>query len=396
MITVLLFAAPAVAQQTTMPDVSFNGFGTFGLVHSDEDQADYTGNAFEPDGAGHTRDVSPEVDSRLGLQLSSDLTPRLSAVGQVIIEQRYDDTYRPTLEWANLKYEFTPELSVRVGRKVLPVFMTSGYRKVGYANPWLRPPQEVYRLVPVTNSDGIQLIHESRFGGFNNALKLSYGGKDTKIPGGFDVEADNGITIANTLRWDAATFFASYNRSRLTIEAFNPFFDAFRSFGPEGEAIADRYDLDDSRSEILTIGARYEPGDWFVMGEWARSENDSFIADNRGWYVTGGYRFGSVTPYITLADLEVTSDTSDPGLSASGPQAQQLNAALNALLGTAAEQSSVSLGARWDFARSAALKVQYDYIDIADGSPGVLVKEQPGFRRGGTVSLISASIDFVF
>jgi hypothetical protein len=73
-----------------------------------------------------------------------------------------------------------------------------------------------------------------------------------------------------------------------------------------------------------------------------------------------------------------------------------LNAALNAILGSAAAQTSVSVGARWDFTRLAALKFQFDRLDLEDGSPGVLINEQPDFRRGGNVSLFSVTLDFVF
>ncbi len=394
-VALLFHSASAWAQDPATPNLTFNGFGTVGMTQSDEEEADFVSDLFAPDGVGHSRDWSPEVDSRLGLQLTADLTSRLTAVGQVVIEQRYDENYDPTVEWANLKYDVTPEFSVRVGRKVLPVFMNSGHRKVGYANPWVRPPPEVYQLVPVTNSDGIDFIHRTRFDGFTNTLQGSYGQKDAKVSGGSEIESRDGMTVANTLEWDATTLFVSYNRSNLTWDSINEFFDAFRAFGPAGEAIADRYDLDDTRSEVLTIGARHDPGDWFLMGEAARTESRSFLADSRAWYVTGGYRHGSVTPYLTLARRRVSSNTSDPGVNA--PPAEPLNEILNQILrGAAAEQSRIAVGTRWDFAPGAALKVQIDYLDLEDESNGTLTNIQPGFNPGGSVTVFSATVDFVF
>jgi predicted porin len=167
-------------------------------------------------------------------------------------------------------------------------------------------------------------------------------------------------------------------------------------------AIADRYSVDDKRLEVMAVGARYDPGDWFVMGELAQTDSRTFFGDARGWYLTGGYRLGTVTPYVTLARVRVVSSTSDAGLSLGGlpppvaAQAAALNAALNGLLESIARQKSVALGARWDFARNAALKVQYDWIDLDDGSSGVLVNTQPGFEPGGRVDVFSVSLDFVF
>jgi predicted porin len=259
-------------------------------------------------------------------------------------------------------------------------------------------------MIPVTNFDGIDLSFRSRFDGFTNTLQGAYGRKDATLPDGGTIEVRDVVALTDTLVWGSATLFASYSRTRLTIDAenLNALFDAFKQFGLEGVAIADRYDADDKRYEVMAVGARYDPGEWFVMGELAHSNSDTFLGDPRGWYLTGGYRFGAVTPYVTVARVRVDSSTTDPGLSLGGlppalaAQAAGLNAALNGLLGSVARQRSVALGARWDFARNTALKVQYERLDLDDGSPGVLINRQPGFEPGGRVDLFSVSLDFVF
>jgi hypothetical protein len=129
-VAMLVCVTAAGAQTAEFPNFSFNGFGTFGVVRSDEDQADFASGLFVPDGAGYTREWSPEVDSVLGLQLTADLTPRFTGILQVISEQRYDGTYTPTVEWANLTFDITPDLSIRGGRMVQQTFMVSEYRKV--------------------------------------------------------------------------------------------------------------------------------------------------------------------------------------------------------------------------------------------------------------------------
>lgn len=392
----------AHSNEYDLPLFSINGFGTLGMVHSDEDQADFVSNLFVPDGAGYTRSWSPEVDSRLGVQLTANVSPRLTGVLQLVAEQRYDGSYTPTVEWANVKYDFTPDLSVRVGRMVQSLFMTSEYRKVGYAIPWVRPPEEVYRMLPVTNFDGIDFSYRSRFHGFTNTVRVTYGRKVSKVPDGSEVTATKGMNLTNTLEKGALTLSAGYGQYRLTIDGVNPFFDTFRQFGPEGEAIADRYDVDDNLFRIMTLGARYDPGDWFVIGELAYSNSETFIGDSRGWYISSGYRLGAFTPYMTLARVWVDSSTSDSGLSLEGlpPQlvgfAQGLNAGLNGILSSVAQQKSVTLGTRWDVAPDMALKLQYERIFLDDGSPGVLSNLQPGFKPGGQVNLFSISLDFVF
>lgn len=401
-VALALYVTQVQAQEGGTPSVSFNGFGTLGMVHSDEDQATFVSDITVPKGAGHKNEWSAEVDSRLGLQLTANLAPQWSSFLQVIVEQDYNGDYTPAIEWANVKFDITPELSLRAGRVVLPTFMNSEYRKVGYAIPWVRPPQEVYRTVPVSNIDGIDAAYRFRFDDFTNTLQATYGQTDKTFPfddgtGGWskgEAQAREGLTISNTLERGGASFFAAYSQFSLTIDEFNPLFDIYRMFGPEGIALANRYDLDDKRFEMLTLGASYDAGDWFLMGEWTQMESRSLFADNRGWYVTGGYRFGTLTPYLTYAQQRTHNNDSNPGLSQ--PYTEELDAFLASILSSQPRQESLSVGVRWDFTRSMALKAQYDHMNLDSGSPGFLVNSQPEFEPGGTVNLFSLALDFVF
>jgi hypothetical protein len=68
---------------------SFNGFGTLGVVHSSDNQADFVSNAFQSKGAGFTDSWSGTPDTKLGIQLNAALTDRLSAVVQVMSQYQY-------------------------------------------------------------------------------------------------------------------------------------------------------------------------------------------------------------------------------------------------------------------------------------------------------------------
>ncbi|MFQ3789930.1 porin [Halomonas sp. A29] len=398
---VLLYGHTPAAQANT-PSLSLNGFGTLGVVHSSEDQADFVSSLFTPRGAGRTSDWSAEVDSRLGLQLTANLTPRLTSVVQVVTEQQYDGQFRPAIEWANINFDVTPDLSLRAGRVVLPVFMNSEYRKVGYATPWIRPPLEVYRSIPVSSVDGLDVSYRSHIASLTNTLRATYGQSDSSFPyidatlsrARAEARAREGLTISNVVEQGNASIFAAYSHYRLTIEEFNPMFDAFRVFGPQGDAIADRYNIDGKTFEVISLGARYDPGRWFVMGEWTQNESRSFLAHSRGWYISSGYRYGAFTPYVAVARQRIHSNTSTPGLAQ--PGSEPLDMLLNALLQRQPQQNSASLGVRWDFSRNMALKAQFDHADHKATSSGYLVNSQPGFEPGGSVNLFSLALDFVF
>jgi hypothetical protein len=381
---------------------SFSGFGTLGAVHSNEHHADFT-DVLKPNGAGYSHEWSTDVDSRIAGQINARFTSQLSAMVQVISEQLADNNYKPHVEWANLKYQPTPQISFRAGRIVLPAFLVSDSRKVGYANPWVRPPEEIYALSPVNNSDGVDASYRLLVGSFIHSVSASYGKSDVNVPGGITADIRRLWTITERVEYGAAIARLSFTQAKYTFHqnSLEALFDAFRQFGPQGSALADKYDADDKLVRFISLGAMYDPGGGFVMGEWGRRDLHSAFGKSTAWYVSGGYRVVQLTPYLTYAEVTANSKTSDPGLTVSalpaflaGP-ATALNAGLNATLGTIAVQRTTSVGVRWDFARNVDLKLQYDYTRLGAGSPGTLNNIQPGFQPGGSVSLFSAVIDFV-
>jgi hypothetical protein len=397
-----LLAGGARADDSDPPMFSFSGFGTLGEVHSSQDKADFSSSPLRISGAGQSGSWSSDVDSLLAAQVTANFTPRLSAVVQVISEQNYDDTYRPHVEWANIRYRFTPDFSVRAGRTVLPVFLLSDTRKVGYTFPWVRPPQEVYRLLPITSSDGIEADYDMSVGDLTHTLQANYGKNALRVPpAGSRLEGVNSWGIAYGVEYGAITAQATYHRSNVTLDSFNALFDGFRQFGPQGIALAHKYDVDGKPFEVIAVGARYDPGKWFMMAELTRTDSRSVIGRETGWYVSGGYRFGKLTPYVTYG--RVTADNlSDPGLDLStlpptlAEQAGGLNAALNGALSSKPVQQTISIGGRWDLTRHTDFKLQYDHTRVGAGSTGGLINIQPGFQLGSGFNVISLAFDFVF
>lgn len=391
----------ALYADSTLPDLEFNGFGTLGVAHSDERNADFVADPFASEGVGYSHDWSAEVDSRLGLQATLRITPQLSSVLQVVSEKRYDGSFAPEIEWANVQYDITPNLSFRVGRMVQSSFMSSEHRKVNYATPWIRPPQEVYRLIPVANFDGVDVRYRYHSGSTTNELQLNFGGGNADYQTG-SVDASDSWGVSHRTHWGDTTLFASYGELKVNADELSQFFDAYRLFGLPGEQLASRYEVDGKRMSLLSLGVGYDPGSWFVMGEWARSSSPSLLGDSEGAYMTFGYRIAEWTPYVGVARAKVTSNTSEPGLNAAlypspfAEGAQLLNGVLNELISSGMQQESITLGARWDFRPGIAFTAQYDHIDMRSESSGGLINQQPEFTPGGRINLFSLALDFVF
>ncbi len=383
-------AAAGVDSDAAASMFSFSGFGTLGVVHSSENRADFATSPLQANGAGYSRQWSPDVDSRIGAQVIATVSPKLSGVLQIVSEQNFDGTYWPRVEWANIQYRFTPDFSVRLGRALLPGFLFSDTRLVGYTYPWVRPPVELYSLNPVDTNDGIDLRYHLQMGDLIDTIHnqgTNYGRKSW------------GFT--NTAEYGPFTLLLSFEESHLSNTTSDPFFDAFRQFGPQGIAIASRYNLDNKLIAIEDVGATYGSGHWLVVSEWSHADTHSFLGDQTAWYASSGYRFGKFMPYLTYAEVSAIGNSS-PGLDlmelppAAAGLGAGLNAALDSLLEAIADQKTVSAGARWDFAKNVDLKLQFNHSRLGAGSSGTLINVQPGFVPGGTVNLFSAAIDFVW
>jgi hypothetical protein len=394
LLAVLPVAPAARAADSNGPSLLFSGFGTLGVVHSSEHKADFTDSLFKPNGAGYSRAWSADVDSKLGAQLTARVTSRLSAVVQVIAEQRYDNSYIPHVEWANLKYAFTPDFSVRVGRMVLPIFYVADSRKIGYANPWVRPPGEVYSLVPVTFIDGVDATYRIHIGEITNSFMVNYGDSDNKIPSAGDAEARQSFGFTDSLERGNFAARLSFQQARVEIESLNALFGAYRRFGAPGAALANRYGVEGKRLQFISAAAIYDAGDWFLMSEGVATTSRYLLRKQKAWYATAGGRIGAFTPYASYAQARADDHASDPGLDS--PGAAPLNSALDQALRSVPVQNTISLGGRWDFARNAAFKIQLDHTREGAGSAGTLVNLQPGFQPGGHVNLFSLAVDFVY
>lgn len=383
------------------PTWKLSGFGTVGVVHSSNRDADFTTSPLKASGAGYTESWSPDVDSRFGVQLDVS-KGRWSGVLQVVSEQRLDGSYRPLVEWANLKYQVTPDLAVRAGRIALPVFLAADYRKVGYIVPWVRTPAEVYGGQPLSGSDGVDLTWRWTRGGLRNTTQAFYGHTDLNLYNELRVQAAGIAGLSHSVEQGAFSGRISAGTGSLTTDLGKDLFTALRAFGAQGGALARRYEIVDKRITILTAGASYDPGGWFVTAEGGRTRTHSLLGDMSALYVGAGMRFGAFTPYAGYARSRAETPASDPGLSLAGlpPRAAatagMLNAGLNAYLFAMAAQTTWSTGLRWDLAQNVALKAQYERVRPEDGTRGFFSNVQPGFRSGQSNHVTSVALDFVF
>jgi hypothetical protein len=386
----LAFAAlVACAQSAHAADgdvFSFSGFGTAGLAHSSEDQADVHPDSQTDRGVGASRSVSANLDSRLGFQVNANFTDDFSAVAQVVSEYAVTESYKPKVTLAHVKYRFTPHFSARLGRISAPLYALSEYQRVGYALPWARAPQEVYDQLLA--SDGIEGLYSFNVGDTAVGVQAFYGhigSERIKVDGfrGVGLQVDRG---ASSFHLSHVTGTLSYETSG--IEQLFAFYGSLPV--PQLAALAHDLDPRDKDGTFDSIGYSYDPGSWFLRAEAVHVDyTPSLVGRVDSGYLSAGLRRGKWTPSFTFAHADIDGLQRPGALDPVGLLNQSVD-------GNNADRHSFTAALRWDVRDNVAVKLQDSYVKLHAGSYGYLDNLQPGFQPGGSYNLVSASVDFVF
>ena len=365
LLTLTTGVTAAEGAEPAQPIFKFGGFATLGASHSTQGQGDYVIDSTVPNGAGRSNDWASGNDSRLGLQLTAEFTPETSAVLQVISEYQADGTYRPGIEWANVKYVFAPSAYIRFGRIDLPTFLYSDHRKIGYSYPWIHPPTELYRQLVITSSDGIDAMYRFEIGEAENSIKLIYG--QNKLDRPTTVSTSVNIRgIFDTYEYGFTTLRVGYQIRESSSYSLLT--------GITGGWV---------QNSDLSAAVSYDPGGWFVVSEWIQRQS---ATKGNALSFSAGVRIAEFTPYFAYSQNSPASFISDPSA-----------ATLTAIQNAQKSQSTHSLGMRWDFMKNTDFKLQCDQVQLGGDSNGYLANVPANVTLyGATFYVTSAVVDFLF
>lgn len=356
--TLLLSRAGSVL---AIENIDINGFFTVGATLSDSSVDTQDGNI--------TDDVGFEEDTRIGLQVSADINPRISATAQILGDNRKGSSFDAGFDWAFVSYAFNDQANLRGGKIKLPTFLISDYFEVGYAYPWIRPPAEVYSSNPINAITGVDALVRANLGAADLLVQPYFGvsrGEEALLPQEVlppseqgravyaDFEADNMAGINVALSSDVFTIRAGY----LQTEVSAP-------------------DVGVTESEDVTFASVGATMDWhnvIAYSEYFQREIDGVanlaFPNQKGWYATLGYRFDRFLPHVTYAQLRDDNSSSD--------------------LGTGLEQDSITLGLRYELGAAAALKLEAQRVEPEGDSRGLLMEPTDD------VNIYSVAVDVIF
>lgn len=409
-VSLLLFSFHTVAA-----DWSVSGFGTLGYAYEDEDQLAYRRDITQ------TADIEDNgswlTDSNFGLQLDGSFNHQWSFTAQWLLDNSTEHDFDELTELAFIRFVPNQYWNFRVGRVGVSAYAAADSRYIDYGHLWARPSQELYGGIVFNSLDGVGMSYLSNNPAFNWSLKLEYGSNDQRG----DIAQTNDNYTAELREVLSASFEvmqgnwkwqASYAnvgslsiKQGTSIQALQSQLQQVSMLGIPGvsEEAAQAYDamtLDDESVQYYQLAMLYFDGLWTLQTELFQIDADkSSIPQGRGGYALVGYSLNNITPYVMYGQFSPRyshySNSLDWG--AVDPSL--------ALLQTGAEfginsvridQSTYSLGVRWDLLPQLALKVQVDYIDINEFGYGLWASDPSVLGSGKDAQVYTINLNFIF
>lgn len=394
----LLYSIQAVAL-----DAYFSGFGTVGISCFSNNDADYRRDDV-PVGPGRTQPCSAELDSKLGVQGDFQFSDTLGSTFQVTAIHNSDDDFMPQLTLANLRWQYSDNWRFRIGRMQNPNFIYSEYRNVNYAQPWARPPGEVYNMLPTFLHDGVEVLYRSHYGDWEIEYQAGLAQSD------FDFPISNTSDSLEVSIQTAYLNFSAENgpwlfkvsiapgRADATSPNVESLLAALRGAAtPEASALANEIEIKDKRYTLYSLGFRYDDGKWLFDGEFLTRPTKGFVQQPITAYLSAGRRLGPWTPYAVIARLDGCQDDAYNTLPAGDPLYNNVEALLSSTHDLA--RTTLAVGVARELNDQATLKIQADFIRPDNNSWADYINHHEtdyDFSSPGTDTLLSISVDFVF
>ncbi len=366
------------AEELSQKQLRFSGFTTIGLVKGGNDILGFTQD-LNREGV-FDGNWSAKNNSNLGIQLDASFNQQWSAGFQMILEDRFENDLEKSISWAFIRYRFSPNSTIKLGRITPDLYMLSEYRKIGFAYLWVRPPVEFYSPLAFDWFDGFDYTYTTIAGSGTLFGKIQLGQTtNTFSRDGDSYELSVKPAISFSLNWENDTWGYRASIVHLTIDT-DEYFPGTEPLGegleqvtqlwPQAESYRQSLNANDASFKYFGLGAQYTPERWQIQAEVNHILTDlEALGDFSSGYVSVGRHFGSATLYSMVAKVRSSKQYSEiddaptlpPPFDVQQPQLDLLEAGLNLYRQSIpVDQHTLSIGMRWDIRYDLALKLQVD------------------------------------
>jgi hypothetical protein len=357
-------------------DLSIDAYGTIAVDYYNSDDGRGYGQR-----AGVEESYSMNENTRLGVQAKYDFTDSLSGSAQALVQSQ-SDSWGVEPAWAYLDYEVNNDFNIRAGRLRLPIFGESEVLAVGYAYPWVQPPEEMYQQVVQSAYEGVDAL--ASFDVAGQQIDAQVFGGTTLIDTEFTYRDNRATTSADWvyglnlgLPTAIADFRFSYVKANVNFELDETLQVPTGLTSPFPSSVPVNVDIEDELGHFYSAGFKRDVDNVLLIGEWGKRyvEGDS-IRDTEAFYLTAGYRIDwTYLPHITYAQQE---DLDGEG-----------------------KQTQITLGLRWDVMPGVSLKGEVARIEADDYSGLFNAKGGANFVQsdsslGNDANMATIAVDFVY
>lgn len=393
-------AHAAIEEDDSSLELRLGAFGSIGAAYHRAEGIELRRSIDQPHGATASR-VEMGVDSLIGAQANLRLAPAIDLVVQGVSRQYSNNSWYPQLTWGFARFSPDESIAVRFGRVGVDTQLEADSRYIGYSYLPIRPSQELLATVPIDHLDG---------GDFTWRTPLADG--LLKVKGFLGRTLAKASTAGQDLSLGQTNTYGlilGYHRADLEIRVLGgqsrikengdpqALIDVLRGI-PLPQATATANALDNQNTIVHFHGAdiAYNKGPLKLQASYLRQSatpGKVALPNTRALSLLAGYRYASLTPYLSYGRVRSSAVKFNSGLAAFVPA--QLEAAINATVdGAQLNQSTTGIGLRYDLAEHFALKAQVDRIK-ATQSLLVLAPTLPAAAEK-RLTLFSITLDFAF
>lgn len=367
------------------------GFGTLGLARSSTDDAQFVRDLSQPGGV--SKSWSAKLDTVGGIQANWQATDTVEAVAQAVSRYHSSWNFNPELTWAFLKFDPSPNLSLRGGRLGTEFYMLADSRLVGYSYLPIRPPTDYYGALPFSYIDGGDVQATVPLAGGLLRGKVFAGLTREKAPLSYRLwDLNNSRMKGGHVDYQIGPWQArlGYTEIRFNKDLPEPI-STLRSTlsGAAQGTVAEALSVAGKLSRFHSAGLVYDEGPLQVQVMLSRTiQQSALFEDSKAGYVIGGYRIGQFTPFLGYSWTHSTPKRLTTGIALLDGQVA------SAMADSHSDQHTTIVGLRWDFRRDMALKVQ---LDAVRGSPtSIFPYRWENYRWDGRMNVVGVAMDFVF
>ena len=351
---------------------------------------------------GYEDSIKFSPSSLIGFQGEYQFDDKWSATAQVLLRSNNTTASDNSgLEWLYLTYRPTDNIQIKLGKLRTPFFTMSDFSDVGFAYPWINPPQQVYDTYLFKTFNGIDAVYKFGAENFDVSFEGYYGEESGDIGIGAlrtGFEVDNLLGFIGKINIENLEFRVSrYNGNiKLDIDEIRQLENVLNSlnFTKSASSVKTK-----GRAHADQFGVIYDNLDYFFRGEWVRIKTDlGIVPIIQSYYLTAGVNHAPFTYHLTFADSDVETRSAENEIPLGiNSDLDQLAYGYNRIFDESTPDSikSWTVGVRWDVLPNLALKAEFSTLEGDDVKDSFFVTpDDSDFDKKTNLYLIG--LDWVF